>query len=65
MSQRYHVHDGERLVAVIHAEDAEGAILVACKKVDRLDPKTCTAHLVMVRTGNRAFGSSHQTQAAP
>ena len=43
MSQRYHVYNGDRLIAVIHAQNGERAILLACTKTDGNIPAECTA----------------------
>lgn len=49
MSQRYHVYNGNRLIGVIHAQDGERAILLACTKTDGNVPARCTAEATAVR----------------
>ena len=52
MFYRYNVYEGDKLIAVIHAENAKRAIQAACRKTDGHNPMKCTAGLVTAKPGN-------------
>ena len=56
MSQTFNVYEADRLIAVVHAENAPQAILAACTKTDGNDPKLCMARPVQMKPAIRTLG---------
>ena len=50
MSQRFNVYESDKLIAVVHAENAAQAIHAACTKTDGHDPRRCTAYPILPKT---------------
>lgn len=47
MSQRFNVYESDKLIAVVHAEHEEHAVIAACAKTDGHDPQRCSAYPIL------------------